>query len=162
MKQFKVALNIFFLLIIAVGCNNIKSKKANEYCSHNRSENPEITKNIKLFFEKYRSDGPVKAVDFISATNKLISSGDQIASLKVKLDSLHHKLGNYRGYGQITRKYVADDLYLCSYLVKYERQPLRFVFIFYRPDKNWILQSFSFDTDVVSELEESGKIYLIE
>jgi hypothetical protein len=46
--------------------------------------------------------------------------------------------------------------------VKYDRQPIRFNFLFYSPNGQWQLQNFSFDDGIDEELKEAAKIYKLK
>ena len=48
---------------------------------------------------------------------------------------------------------------LKSYLVKYDRQPIRFTFQFYKPNKEWRIHSFKYDGNIDDEIEEAAKLY---
>lgn len=112
------------------------------------------------FFEKYKSS-PESAVDFRFATKRLIPPSDsQIAHLKRKLLAAVYLLGRYTGEEFITRKSVANRFMACSHMIKYEREPLRFTFIFYKPASDCFLK-FHFDDQLPEELEEYGKAYLL-
>jgi len=71
-------------------------------------------------------------------------------------------LGKYHGFEKIVRKELGESLVLESYLVKYDRQPLRFTFKFYKPNDKWILFNFQYDEDVDEELSESASVFYIE
>jgi len=44
-------------------------------------------------------------------------------------------------------------------LLRYDRQPIRFTFEFYKPDKEWVLFAISFDATLDDEVEEAAKVY---
>jgi len=48
---------------------------------------------------------------------------------------------------------------LKTFIVKFERQPLRFKFLMYKPDNTWSLNNFSYDASIDDELEEASKAY---
>ncbi len=66
-------------------------------------------------------------------------------------------MGEYRGYAMLGTKDLLADLVIHDYFVKYDRQPLRFRFIFYRADKQWVLYAFYFDDSLDEELKELVK-----
>eukprot|EP01133_Synstelium_polycarpum_P018594 gene18594-22248_t len=121
---------------------------------------PALQKMIDAFFKNYESN-PENAIDYIFSTNKSFMP-QQIIELKGKLASTATTIGAFNGIEQITTKNTSQSLVLMSYLVKHEKQPLRFTFIFYKPKDQWILYKFKFDDNVDAELEESGRIYFIK
>jgi hypothetical protein len=121
-----------------------------------------VHNSIEVFFKKYQEEGTNKAIDYIFSSNKLLASPDQLNGLKNKLDSTRRFLGNYTGKVLITEKDASSDLVLLTYLVKHEKQPIRFSFIFYKPTTEWVLFKFQYDDQIISELEDSGKIYFIK
>ena len=70
-------------------------------------------------------------------------------------------IGKYYGFELIAEKKITDSYILLSYLVKYDRQPLRFTFQYYKPNDEWRLYSFEYDGNLDAELEESAKIYFL-
>ena len=42
-------------------------------------------------------------------------------------------------------------------MVKYDRQPMRIQFEFYKPDKEWELHGFVYDFDLTTDFEEYVK-----
>ncbi len=50
---------------------------------------------------------------------------------------------------------ILSEIVIC--LVKYERQPLRFIFKYYKPQNDWRILNFSFDENVDEALEEIMK-----
>lgn len=144
---------IFFLLglaLIAISYNNAFAQKTPEQV-------------IEKFFFAYKNNKPTSAVNYIFSTNPWIKerSKDQVESLKVQLQNTVSLIGDYYGYEPITSRQVGESLVLYSYLIKYERQPLRFTFIFYKPSEEWMIQNFKFDSDIDEELEEAARIYLL-
>ncbi|HBK87265.1 MAG: hypothetical protein U0289_17770 [Cyclobacteriaceae bacterium] len=121
-------------------------------------------KMIDEFFNLYKNKSTDAALDYLFGTNKWMSaSQDQIESVKFKLNSTVVKsMGSCFGYDLITKKTVGDKLIFYSYLIKYDMQPLRFKFLFYNPNGDWRLQTFSFDDKIKEELEEGAKVYRLK
>jgi hypothetical protein len=135
--------------ILSTSCN--KQPKQEEYDNYS-----------KIFFNKYETEGVDKAVNYIFSTNPLINQdGEQIVNLKKGLKETTSLLGDYSGYGLITIKRATNNYVYCSYLVRYNRQPLRFSFIYYKPKDKWVLHKFTFDNEVEKELENAGTIYFL-
>jgi hypothetical protein len=112
---------------------------------------------IENFFKKYKTS-PDSAVDYLFGTNKLFTNVSQINLLKQKLDSLHFGLGKYLGRELIVQKNPSPSLVLYSYLVKHENMPVRFTFMFYKPQNDWVLYRFNFDDQIDAEMIDAARI----
>jgi hypothetical protein len=120
-------------------------------------------KMIDEFFNRYKSKGVDVGLDYLFGTNKWMSdSKDEIASVKFKLNNTIKLLGDYYGSDLIAKKTIGDKMILCSYFIRYERQPLRFTLQFYNPNGQWRLQNFSYDDSFDDELKEASKIYRLK
>lgn len=114
------------------------------------------------FFETYKNS-PLEAVDYIFNTNKWMERNqDAIQNVKTQLTSFLGLVGDLYGHERITEKNIGESYKLVSYMVKYDRQPIRFTFIFYKPKDKWQVQNFKFDDSLDSELEESAKAYRLQ
>jgi hypothetical protein len=104
---------------------------------------------VKLFFEIFRSRGPAQAVDYIFSNNPYIyERQESVGALKEKIEKLEEVLGKEHGEILIQDRQFAGTLRVISYLIKYDRQPLRFTFIFYRASNRWVTYQFNFDDPV--------------
>lgn len=116
---------------------------------------------IDKFLEEYKKD-PIKGIDYVFSTNKWMSRNqDGLDNLKNQLKNSLELIGEFNEFEKITEKSVGQSLKLISYLAKYDRQPLRFTIILYKPKDLWQVQNFKFDDTIGSELEESAKIYFL-
>jgi len=106
---------------------------------------------IETFFKKYKTNAD-SAVDYIFGTNKLFATNPQITLLKSKIDSLQISLGKYEGKELISEKSSSPSLVLYSYLVKHENQPIRFTFIMYKAQNDWVLYRFNYDDQMDLEV----------
>jgi hypothetical protein len=129
-------------------------------CSFNVLAQDDTQKIIDRFFEIYNTKSANEAVDYIFSTNKWMNeSKDQIENVKFKLNGTLKLLGDYVGYNLITKKTVGDHLSLYTFMVRYDRQPLRFSMLFYKPSDQWKLLNFSYDDSMDEELQEASKAY---
>lgn len=119
---------------------------------------------ISNFFDTYKTKGVDNALDNIFATNTwmLQRSKDEIENVKLQLKSIIQVVGEYYGYENITQKSIGESFKLFSYLVRYDRQPIRFTFTFYKAKDTWKLYNFKFDQDLSEELGESAKAYRLK
>lgn len=123
----------------------------------------ETTEKItETFFNTYKQS-PTKAYSDLFADNKWMKDKkSDIETVKIKMNDFLSGLGEYYGYELITEKNAGESYILKSYLVKYERQPIRFTFLLYRPNKIWQIQNFTYDTNIEGELEEAAKTYRLK
>jgi hypothetical protein len=112
----------------------------------------------KKFFELYTSK-PMDAIDYIFADvkkNKQIN--DDITAIKKNLKVTIDQDGEYYGYELITEKGVGSSFKLLSYMVKYDKQPVRFIFIYYKPKDIWKIYTFQFNTNMDDELTNAADV----
>lgn len=118
---------------------------------------------IDHFFELYESKGSNEALDYIFGTNKWMSNSQKsIDDLKYKLNGTIELIGQYYGYEPIVTRTIKGHLELHTYIVKYDRQPLRFSFLLYKPNDTWRLQNFKYDDNLDTELEEAATAYRLD
>ncbi|MBL7935603.1 MAG: hypothetical protein JNM51_07325 [Bacteroidia bacterium] len=115
------------------------------------------------FFKTYEKS-PQKAIDYIFGTNKWMMdrNKDGIDNIKTQLTSFLGLVGDYYSYEKITEKSVGISYKLVSFMIKYDRQPVRFTFVFYKQKDKWQVQNFQYDDNLDDELEESGKVYRLK
>jgi hypothetical protein len=112
----------------------------------------------KKFFELYATK-PMDAIDYIFADvkkNKQIN--EDITAIKKNLKVTIDQDGEYYGYELITEKGVGSNFKLLSYMVKYDKQPVRFIFIYYRPKDVWKIYTFQFNTNMDEELTNAAAV----
>ncbi|MEQ6121136.1 hypothetical protein [Reichenbachiella sp. MALMAid0571] len=118
---------------------------------------------INTFFNKYENEGSNIALDYLFSTNKWMGdSKTQIDNIKLNLSGTLELIGNYYGYEEIILSSIGNDFKLYTFLVKYDRQPLRFSILLYKPNDTWRLQNFSYDDNLDEELDEAAKAYRLE
>lgn len=112
------------------------------------------------FFKEYAKN-PAKAVEDIYATNPWTARiRDGIEAMKNEVNKYTPEyVGKYYGYDLITKKQLTDCFLLYSYIIKYDRQPMRFIFKLYKPNDKWMLLSFKIDSELDDEMEQAAKVY---
>ncbi|MFC4634245.1 hypothetical protein ACFO3O_10025 [Dokdonia ponticola] len=109
------------------------------------------------FFKKYEQDTDA-AFDYIFGTNKwMVENKDGIENVKFKIREYKNLMGKYIGFERLTDKPLGESLKVSVYLIKYERQPLRFIFKYYKSKDKWMLYNFKFDESIDDDLEEIMK-----
>lgn len=115
----------------------------------------------ELFFKEFKESGATVAIDNLYKPNKWISKNtDAIIQLKSQMAGLNEDfVGKLYGHELMFEKKLADSYILFSYMVKYDRQPIRFTFQFYKPNTEWVIYSFKYDGNISEEVEEAAKLY---
>jgi hypothetical protein len=150
---------VFILSTLCLSCNSQDHKSPTDRNSGLSNTDAKVLNGlVRDFFNKYKTEGADKSLDYIFSSTKSVSG---IENLKTKLDSVRLQTGEFTGYSQVAQKSIGDGMVLLSYLAKHKNDPLRFTFIYYKPEDHWVLYKFYFDTDLVEELEYSGKLYFI-
>lgn len=139
-------LQIFYLLLILsiVSCNE---GKQNQSCEP----------FFNGFFNLYDKEGVKGSLNYAYSTNRWILNDHPTETMDVitKLEDFTNNLGKYSGY-KLLKEQVINDHYLArSYMILYERQPVRFTFVLYRSEKTWQLQSFQYDVGTSDEVVNS-------
>lgn len=118
---------------------------------------------INDFFTTYEQDAG-QAVKNLYATNiwteRIKDDIDKIVGTVNGFTESY--MGKYYGYEIITSKKFSESFELYSYLVKYDRQPIRFIFKFYKPNDKWVLYAFAFNDSLDDEIEEAAKLYYLD
>lgn len=124
----------------------------------------EPLKYVEDFFITYDEKGAISALDKIFQTNSWMMerSKDKIENVKNQLGNLVSIIGDYHGYEFICIRSIGKSIVQYSYLVKYDRQPLRFSFTFYKAKDVWQLYNFEYDDRLIEELDESSKVYRLK
>lgn len=114
-------------------------------------------KDITTEFFKVFEQDPLKAFDYAFSTNKWMERNqDAVDNLKNQFGNLLPLVGNYYGYAPIVEKNIGENLKLTSFMVRYDRQPIRLTFVFYRPNDIWQVQNLKYDDNLAGEIEESA------
>lgn len=114
---------------------------------------------IDEFFYRYKYKSPDEAVDYLFGTNKYMAkSTEQVDNVKYKLNSAITLMGKYYGYDPLRKKTAGENLVIYTFLVRYDRQPIRFNFTFYKANDQWVIFHYSFDDSIAEELKEATKI----
>src|SRR5690606_7617685 len=106
------------------------------------------------FFYLYEHTSPRAALNFGFQTNRYLDGQPEKKEvIMANLEKLLPKLGPYYGYDLITQKRVGTTYVLRSYIMKYERQPLRITLIFYKPNNKWVVEHMEYDDELTKELK---------
>lgn len=114
---------------------------------------------IDNFFDYYKTKGYHIALRYALSTNKWIKpEGSELDGLITTLSKQVDVMGDYLGYEEIRSKTLGSRFRIVSYLVYYQRDPIRFTFELYKNNVGWEISDVAFDTKFDEELEESMKL----
>jgi hypothetical protein len=114
---------------------------------------------LDTFFDLYKNKGYEVALKYPLSTNKWIEpSGGEMDNIIVKLEKEIKTMGEYIGYEQIKTKTLGTRLRYVSYLVYYQRDPIRFTFALYKSGDTWEITDFQYDVKFDKEIEEAMKL----
>lgn len=118
---------------------------------------------IDTFITKV-GDGKVdRAIQDLYGDNPWIQvESDAVQNVKNQLNNLIGLVGTYRGHVKLQEKIVADRFVYLHYLVVYDRQPISFIFEYYKPAETWMVFSFSFHSDIDEWIEKSAREELLK
>ena len=105
------------------------------------------------FFSIYATD-PAKAVDYGFSTNKWLDiKKEDIVNLKTNLKKMVDLCGDFHGYEMISEKSAGENVKMINYVVRHDREPIVFMFLFYRPNGVWRLYNFSYTENLEADLK---------
>ena len=119
-------------------------------------ETPETI--IDNFCKIYEKEGAKAAVDniYTYGDSSMQSSKDYVRDTLA--NTAKPMGGTYLGSELITKVAAAPSLIAYTYLVKFNYAPLRVTLIFYKPKDKWMVQHFSFDTNIFSEVYKATRL----
>jgi hypothetical protein len=110
---------------------------------------------IHEFFSLIESGKGVAAIEFIYSSNPWMKKkSDAVENVKGQFRNLENLVGSFCTHELLVEQPVGKRFVHLIYLAAYDRQPLRFVFQFYKPKEKWIIFSFSFDDKLDNEVEK--------
>ncbi|MFC5625872.1 hypothetical protein [Algoriphagus winogradskyi] len=102
-------------------------------------------KIVVEFFNAYEKSPNEALLALFEDNPWLTQNPGALDQVKVQLQGALGIIGDYRGYEKISQMERGESLIKLVYFAKYDRQPLRFIFLFYKADDKWMIQNFLFD-----------------
>lgn len=117
---------------------------------------------VERFFTMLEAEGAEVALEELFESNLYMEEvSGQVTTLINQYTSAERMMGAYIGHELLIETNMADRVAHQRYLVLYERQPLRFDFVYYKADDEWTFQSFNFAADVLEKVKEISDIGLL-
>jgi hypothetical protein len=100
---------------------------------------------LEPFFDSF-DQSPDQAIEYIFSTNPYINQNQKgIDNIKERLNTSRKLLGEYYGEELTKIQSVGDSFVKYSYMLKYDRQPVKLDIVLYRPNDKWLLYTMQFD-----------------
>ncbi|MDD2387669.1 MAG: hypothetical protein PHP52_12905 [Bacteroidales bacterium] len=120
--------------------------------AHNKSHAQATADELMEGFFTIFDEDVNQAIDYLFATNRLIDSKQEgIKAIKERLELSRKLLGNYYGWEIVSIYHAGDSYAKYIYSLKYERQPVKFEIVLYKPENVWKVQNVNFQDDLETE-----------
>ena len=122
----------------------------------------EIARPIDLFFKTLHGDtgAAANAPDFYEKAYDTFFNGTALGAQKEKMSIFVSKTqeafglyGPLKDYEIFDNYSIGSNVLVLTYLTRHSMQPLRWRFIYYRPDKTWTLINMGFDDVLLDMLD---------
>ena len=113
----------------------------------------EIAARIDKFFMNLKAGDYVPAYDTFLANTRLGEQTEKKSTMISRTQEafgLYGKLNDYEIYDNYS---IGSNVLVLTYLSRHDIQPLRWRFIYYRPDKTWGLVNMGFDDFLLDMLD---------
>ncbi|MER2510951.1 MAG: hypothetical protein ABTQ25_00770 [Nitrosomonas ureae] len=106
--------------------------------------------HVEKFFELVKGKKYGESIDYIYSSNSWIlkTKSDDISLVRSSFASLPQLMGGYSGFEKLAEEEIGTRYVHLEYIVFFERQPLRIYFSFYKPEKEWIIQTFGYQDNI--------------
>lgn len=110
----------------------------------------------EAFIKNLGTDHQSKAmVDLFSTNSAAFMQENKIEKLKLEIAQMIKGGGKYSGADLIAEKQVGERLIGLTYLLRFNRGPIRFEFVFYKPNDRWMISKFSTKSGLADEIVEA-------
>lgn len=121
--------------------------------SQNISTNENADILIENFFNTYKINTLLAFKNLIS-TNEYLSE-DDAENLNSRIIQYSELLGEYHGYEIVLNKNIGEHVRTFVCLLRYDRQPVRFIITLYYPLNKWKVLSFKINDSLTDEIENA-------
>jgi hypothetical protein len=115
---------------------------------------------IDRFFTNFKAGKITEALAELYSTNRWAANSDSVQNLRTQLVGLEKLLGALKSSEKLQEIKVGTRFVYVSYIVLYERQPIRMEFEFFRPADDWVILSFAFDDKIDDDVENVARAQL--
>ena len=114
---------------------------------------PEIAAAVDKFFKGLKAGDYAQSYEGFLNGSRLGSQKEKMSVFVSKTQEAFGIYGSLRDYEIFDNYSVGSNVLVLTYLTRHDIQPLRWRFIYYRPEKNWILINMGFDDVLLDMLD---------
>jgi hypothetical protein len=97
---------------------------------------------VNSFFRFVQEEKYTEAINYLLSTNKNLENDSSLFNnLSNNLNNAPKRFGLYCGYDLIEKEETSPSYCTCAYFIKYEDNPIRVQFVFYKPREQWKVNS---------------------
>jgi len=113
----------------------------------------EIGAMIDKFFKQLKAGDYPGAYDNFLAGSPMGTQTEKKSIFVSKTEEAFGIYGEFNDYELFDNYTIGSNVYILTYLTRHEKQPLRWRFVFYRPDKTWRVINMGFDDVLLDMLD---------
>lgn len=150
------------LLIVCV----ILVQTAFVFAGENATNKPEkalsYQEQVKMFFDKIDRGQFKEALEELYSRNPWASQlQDQLNKLKGQFITLPDMAGAVHSHDLLIEQDLSDRYVLLWYVVSFDRAPLSFRFVFYKPKDSWVIYYFEYQDDLQALAKDMAQYRLV-
>ena len=108
------------------------------------------------FIQSLGTDHQDEAMENLFSTNSaaFMQKGRQ-DKMKLEISQMVRGGGKFSGADLLAEKQLGERMIGLTYLLRFNRSPIRFEFVFYKPDDRWMILKFSTRSGLADEIVEA-------
>jgi hypothetical protein len=114
---------------------------------------PEIAAPIDKFFKGLEAGDYADSYETFLAGTRLGAQKEKMSTMISKTEEVFGIFGKFRDYEIFDNYSIGSNVIVLTYLSRHDIQPIRWRFIYYRPDKTWGLINMGFDVSMLDTLD---------
>jgi hypothetical protein len=107
-----------------------------------------IQEKIGAFFERLQKGEVQPAIEDVIKGGMISQNSQQVQNLVSQINNSISIYGTIRGSSYVKSMNIADSLCKAMFISKHANYPLRWTFIFYKSEAEWVLVNIEFDDNV--------------
>lgn len=114
---------------------------------------PEIAAMVDKFYKQLKAGDYPGAYENLFANSPMGQQTEKKSIFISKTEGAFGIYGEFNDYELFDNYTVGSNVYILTYLTRHEKQPLRWRFVFYRPDKSWRVINMGLDDVLLDMLD---------